>query len=96
MGALFAFRCPDCGYRAEVSGGDDAGMIASTTTVTCSECRKLYDITTGWHAETAHRKQPKFRCPKGADHHIERWKAGGPCPVCGAAMRNDGETLLWD
>ena len=99
MGALCSFRCPACGYRAEVSGGDDCGLSWASTTIVCEDCLQLYDIVTGpaLVSETSdHRKRGKFRCPKRPGHRIERWIALGPCPVCGTEMQNDGLAVLWD
>jgi len=96
MGARYTFRCTACGYTVEVGGGDDAGMITATTTITCSTCKRLSDIVVGWHGEAEGRKAGKPRCPRSPRHPIEPWKTGGPCPVCGATMENQGLAALWD
>jgi hypothetical protein len=63
MGCRFAFQCPDCGYKAEVSGAADCGFVAATTTIVCHDCRELLDIVTGYH-QKAGKKPPPFRCPQ--------------------------------
>jgi hypothetical protein len=40
-----------------------------------------------------------LRCPRSrtVKHPVKPWKAGGPCPRCGEAMRDTGEVLvMWD
>ena len=96
MGQTYEFRCPSCGYRAEVSGGDDAGMVACTTTIICEDCRKLFDITTDLLDSSTEDKQPEFRCPKQASHRVHKWSANGPCPRCGTRMEKGKLTILWD
>lgn len=76
MGTSYRFDCPSCGYSAEVSGGDDAGMIASTATIVCKACRRLYDAPTALAKEFGDRRDPvPLRCPRAEYHPIERWKA---------------------
>jgi hypothetical protein len=96
MGQLYHFSCPECGYRAEVSGGGDAGMMVLTTTIVCTDCRCLYDIVT---AETEDQKPPKqheLRCPEFPTHKVIRWKNGDPCPKCGTQMVKGKMGCLWD
>ena len=50
MGSWQLLECEFCRYRAEVSGGDDAGMLVSTTTVACETCAELYDVVTERHS----------------------------------------------
>jgi hypothetical protein len=47
MGQTRSLRCSGCSYQANVSGGDDAGMVVTTTPVSCSTCRRLFDVVTG-------------------------------------------------
>ena len=96
MGCRYAFQCPACGYKAEVSGSGDAGFCVETKTIVCHDCRELLDIATVYHGQDAHRKPPSFRCPKGKKHRIEEWEAGGKCPRCGQVTENKGEACLWD
>ncbi len=91
-----SFKCEACGYHAEVSGGDDAGMIGTTTTISCSVCRKLYDVVV-WRADRPEPpREPK--CPKAARHPVSRWKDEDPCPRCGEPLGvdPDGVVALWD
>ena len=94
MGQLYRFHCPKCGYSAEVSGGDDAGEMATTTTIACRACRRLYDVPT---AKVPEFKPIPLRCPRAYYHPIERWTDGDPCPRCGTPMlRDDERIILWD
>lgn len=101
MGSLCAFHCTKCRYKAEVSGGDDCGMEAMTTTIVCEDCRKLCDIEIGTvQIMLAQSDQPEppvvLHCPKNPSHRVRPWKAGDPCPRCGAPMENRGLRVLWD
>jgi hypothetical protein len=46
VGKTFLFECPQCQYRAIVSGGADGGLNCDVQTVICRECRKLFDVFT--------------------------------------------------
>lgn len=97
MGTSRMFTCRACGYRAEVSGGDDAGTLVLTTTVTCTICRRLYDVpvaTTERLPPTWTRVEPA--CPKDERHPVERWSHPGPCPRCGQRMRRGPVEVFWD
>lgn len=64
MGSHDQFTCTACDYSAEVSGGDDVGMMVLTTTIACETCKKLYDVEVG----PLHRCSPEpatlpKRCP---------------------------------
>ena len=100
MGAIYEYRCASCGYEAEVSGGDDAGMIVSTTTVLCAGCEELYDVVTyARHAIPEENLEPGSVapvCPKSRRHAIKRWEHPGPCPKCGSTMNMGNMLLLWD
>lgn len=50
MGLASNYICEGCGYAATVSGGDDAGMMGTTTTVSCAGCKELHDVLV-WSAE---------------------------------------------
>lgn len=100
MGTRCCFVCPGCGYSANVSGGDDAGMFCETTTMVCRGCRSLYDIKTrirplirmrvDWVAQ-------KPRCPESDEHELENWTHPGPCPRCNAIMEKDESVIeVWD
>jgi transcription elongation factor Elf1 len=44
MGTFYHFECPVCGYDADVCGGDEVGIMITTSTIHCEDCRKLYDV----------------------------------------------------
>ena len=44
MGKTYHYECPLCQYRAKVSGGADAGLHCQVQTVSCRDCRALYDV----------------------------------------------------
>lgn len=95
MGESFTFKCSGCGYSATVSGGDDQGMIAKTTTIMCRACARLYDAVTG-KLEDGFAEIP-IRCPRSKKHTVERWTDPGPCPKCGKPMEQDPDLhILWD
>ena len=97
MGMLYRFVCAACGYTAEVSGGEDAGMRSGTTTIACEQCRKLYDVVIEKKtSDGTEFKQCAPRCPKSARHPFRIWTNGDPCPRCGGIMENQGMTILWD
>lgn len=43
MGRSFLFECGKCGYKAHVSGGADRGVAFSVQTISCHDCKQLYD-----------------------------------------------------
>jgi hypothetical protein len=96
MGEHFEFRCANCGFYAEVSGGDDAGMEAVTTTIVCEDCRRLYDVITTEMEDRQNPKERALRCPVSAKHTIKRWKTGDPCTKCGKPLMRGGRVCLWD
>jgi hypothetical protein len=100
MGTWYLFECESCGYQAEVSGGDDAGMLVCTTTVACETCAKLYDVVTerrSWEAAESNEGPQEPRCPKAQRHRIRLWSYPGPCPRCGESIRNWGGVVTqWD
>ncbi|PLS82252.1 MAG: hypothetical protein CYG60_24855 [Actinobacteria bacterium] len=99
MGSWHLFECGSCGYRAEVSGGDDAGMLVSTTTVFCEACTELYDVVTenrSWKAGGPIEGPQEPRCPKSKKHPIRLWTYPGPCPRCGECIEDRGSVALWD
>ncbi len=46
MGRSYAYECPKCGLQAKVSGGADRGVLVWVQTISCRECKKLYDAVT--------------------------------------------------
>ncbi len=99
MGQQNQFRCESCGYEAIVSGGDDFGMRASTTTIVCETCEELYDVTTAEFPPYPHQSDFELGeplCPKNREHPIRRWPYLGPCPRCGRQMVLGEVTINWD
>jgi hypothetical protein len=43
MGRSYWFECSRCGYRAAVSGRPDRGPDFFVETISCRDCKKLYD-----------------------------------------------------
>ena len=100
MGTLKEFECPECGYTAEVSGGDDCGMIAMTKTMVCHTYRRLVDVLDGIQPFCKD-YDPKIkrdigRCPRCYGSDVEVWSSTWPCPKCRAEMNEGLVTLLWD
>lgn len=46
MGRSYVFECPKCTFKATVSGGADSGLDCSVETISCRDCRRLYDAVT--------------------------------------------------
>ena len=44
MGTWDRYFCRKCPYEAFVSGGDDVGMAAATSTVRCYDCQEIKDV----------------------------------------------------
>ncbi len=44
MAQIRQFRCPNCDFRAEVSGGEDRGLEVYIQTVVCKECTEIRDV----------------------------------------------------
>lgn len=98
MGMWWLFECEFCGYRTEVSGGDDVGMLVSTTTISCETCEELYDVVTEKRSRElegpAGPQEP--RCPNSGSHRISLWTYPGPCPRCGKPIKRQKATVMWD
>ncbi len=81
MGAWLEFRCEWCGYEAMVSGRDDVGLVARTTTVLCEDCEALYDVvmsrSTMGTEKGGDRSEIEPECPKSSRHTVRR----GSIPV---------------
>lgn len=43
MGRSYWYECSKCSYRANVSGRADRGVHAQVQTITCRDCRQLFD-----------------------------------------------------
>ena len=46
MGTWNRYFCRKCPYETFVSGGDDVGMAAATSTVRCYDCKEIKDVVT--------------------------------------------------
>jgi len=44
VGKTYQFECPLCQYQAKISGGADSGLHCEIQTVSCRDCRQLYDV----------------------------------------------------
>lgn len=100
LGALHDFRCPSCGYSAEVSGGPDIGEASRTVTISCATCKELHDVVV---SEEPWKEPPDLAperppCPRtrARTHATSVWNDPGPCPRCGSTMRRGEMTVLWD
>ena len=51
MGSQFEFTCDGCGYRADVAGEKDEGMMAVFQTMTCHDSKNLVDVLIGQYGE---------------------------------------------
>jgi hypothetical protein len=56
MGRTHWYECGKCGYRAKVSGRADRGLNFFVQTVSCSDCRQLYDAVTKVRVPDARRE----------------------------------------
>jgi hypothetical protein len=43
MGRTYLFECSKCGYRARVAGGGGDGEQFTVQTISCADCRELFD-----------------------------------------------------
>ena len=101
MGGWLEFKCGSCGYEVMVSGRDDVGFSARTTTVLCNDCEKLYDVVTfkvpgGMGTERKPTGTIEPECPKSNEHAIRRWTHPDVCPKCGDEMLMGDKLTLWD
>jgi hypothetical protein len=94
MGTLYQFTCAACGYTTEASGGSDRGIREAVQTVSCQDCREIFDATLGRADSRRGRTEPK--CERNPSHRVVPWTHGGPCPVCNATMPPGVEYALWD
>ena len=46
MGRSYQFECSRCGYQAAVSGKSDGGVFFRVQTISCLDCKTLYDSVT--------------------------------------------------
>jgi hypothetical protein len=59
MGRTYFFECSECGYRARVSGGADRGEYIAVQTISCANCKELYDAVVEFKASQQKENPPK-------------------------------------
>lgn len=101
MGAYFLFECQSCDYKAEISGGEDSGIVKMTETMTCKDCQDLVDVLIGTQGEVGKTDTPDTNdligvCPKCNGKNISPWSKDGQCPKCGGLMIQGELVALWD
>lgn len=97
MGSTYQFRCTNCAYEVQVSGGGDAGMVVVVQTMTCTNCSQLGDVIT--HTFSPDIAEEVGRCPSCGSDLVSPWDPNKrPCPKCGSKMEIDphGFVTLWD
>ena len=100
MGQWYRYFCGQCDYEATVSGGDDVGMLAATSTIHCYDCEKILDVVTTeepWLAMDYDWFPTDFHCTQSATHRVALWGVPGECPKCSNTMEVDlSFTIDWD
>lgn len=99
MGALEQYKCNNCDYFAQVSGGKDAGMLVLPNTVLCEKCKEIVDVSTKSTGGMEIDKSELNIYPNcNSGKHIKKWDTEErPCPKCDGKLGSSGEvTLLWD
>jgi len=103
MSCSILYRCPACGYEAEVSGRRDWGVFHVTETIVCRDCRELFDVRANEKPQDVEIKNGRIigeltgiRCPKDPDHQIRPWRGPGACPRCGTRMVDTGICTFGD
>jgi len=95
MGTQYRFKCPTCGYKADVAGGDDAGELSYVRTIHCQDCKRLYDVVIEDRGSHPGREHPLI-CPKSGWHIVTPWHHPGPCPKCGSILQRSEPVVIWD
>lgn len=82
MGRLYEFKCEECGYQAEVSGGEDAGWLVVTRSMTCLDCRRVVDVVVGESHPGSLGSDAHIlgRCPRCRGRRVVPWGKSRPCP----------------
>jgi len=104
--------CANCGYSADVSGGDDYGGTSYVRTMSCADCKKLVDVVVGTDSHDEERRRRIGRCPRcGGKERLTVWGhvlagcsgvgegeggVSGPCPRCEGEMRFGAAIGIWD
>ncbi len=99
MGRKIDHACEQCGFSAHVSGKPDAGLLAGTDTIRCTECGALHDrVTEVWEkgSEENVAPEPCPACGAPGDQALP-WRTGDPCPGCGDPLHATGPLMtIWD
>jgi rubredoxin len=103
MGEITNYKCTSCDYEADIAAGRSCGFERVVETISCRDCRELYDAVADEQARDALMNDGRIRgnlsgirCPKSPDHSFTRWRKPWPCPKCGQAMVSNGLSLPWD
>jgi hypothetical protein len=101
MGSSHQYTCKGCGYKAQVSGGRDIGMLAVVRTMFCNGCRELVDVLIGQCGLDGPTGDPDYdqdlgRCPECQGEDVVVWVDGDPCPRCKGTMAMGENFILWD
>ena len=100
MGTWERYFGSQCDYKATVSGGDDVGMGAATTTIHCYSCKEISDVVTTEKLRLATDKDwvpTEYHCARSEGHQVELWAGPAECPKCSTAMEVDlSFTIDWD
>jgi hypothetical protein len=100
MGRLYEFGCEKCGYQAEVSGGEDAGWLIVTRTMTCLDCKRVVDVVVGESHPGSLGSDIHIlgRYPRCRSKQVIPWGKSRPCPKCGGVMKklDTGRVCYWN
>lgn len=100
MGRLYEFGCGQCGYQAEVSGGEDAGFLLVTRTMTCLDCKEVVDVVVGESQPGSLGSDIHIlgRCPLCRHLRVVPWPNSRPRPKCGGTIKklDTGRVVFWD
>ena len=95
----FVYTC-NCGYEAQVSGGEDMGMSVRTLTMICTKCEALVDVIVGPPMPDMHLddeiKDIIGKCSTCKGTQVTKWPESQPCPKCNCSMKQGEMTILWD
>ena len=92
MGTWIRHFCSQCDYEATVSGGDDIGMGAATTTIHCHNCKEISDVVTTkepWLATDKDWVPTDYHCNRSENHRAKLRVGPRECSKCSNAMEAD-------
>lgn len=99
MGTLLKYICNNCNYSAEVSGGQDIGMLVKTNTVLCTKCEEVVDVQVDFMGEIKIKEFDLNKCPNcNSAKYIIKWdNMKRPCPKCNGKINDSKEIIImWD